>query len=438
MNNFWVKSLLLIFLLNLVQALGLELAHDEAYYWIYSQNLSWGYYDHPPMVAFFIKIGTTLFGNNEFGVRIFFNLATLLSLYFIRETIDPNKRNDSLILILFLSFPLLQGAGFLALPDTPLVLFASMYFYYLKRYIEKNSLQDVLLLSFSIAAMLYSKYHAGLIIILTLLAVPRLLKLKSFYLVTFTSLLLYTPHLWWQYQHEFVTFKFHLFGRSEKHFDIKNILEYLGGQFLLCGMFLSLVIIPRVWKLKSENVFTRILKFQVFGFLLFLLASSFRNTIEANWTVTIFGVLIVLLCLSGFKTKTALYWGLPIILITLSLRIIMFCGPDQVGIKRLAEFHGWKKASHQILESCEGHKIVANQYQVASKLSFYLKQDIRALHLSGRKSHFSLMPAPVLPDGNVCFLNFNKMDNAKIVRTIYPRDINLVIIDSEEVLKLEK
>ena len=45
--------LAVLFVLNLVQASITELIYDEAYYWYYAQNLSWGYFDHPSMVAFF-------------------------------------------------------------------------------------------------------------------------------------------------------------------------------------------------------------------------------------------------------------------------------------------------------------------------------------------------------------------------------------------------
>ena len=45
------------------------LAFDEAYYWQWSKNLAWGYYDHPPLVAFIIRAGTAIFGDTSFGVR---------------------------------------------------------------------------------------------------------------------------------------------------------------------------------------------------------------------------------------------------------------------------------------------------------------------------------------------------------------------------------
>jgi dolichol-phosphate mannosyltransferase len=56
-----------IFRLFYIQAV--ELAPDEAYYWTWSRNLQWGYYDHPPLVGFLIWIGTAIAGSGEFGVR---------------------------------------------------------------------------------------------------------------------------------------------------------------------------------------------------------------------------------------------------------------------------------------------------------------------------------------------------------------------------------
>ena len=68
------------FLLGLLQALFTELQDDEAYYWVFAHYLDWGYFDHPPMIAVLIKMGTALFGG-ELGVRFFplvFNTLTLI------------------------------------------------------------------------------------------------------------------------------------------------------------------------------------------------------------------------------------------------------------------------------------------------------------------------------------------------------------------------
>ncbi|MBQ8423556.1 MAG: hypothetical protein IJY36_04795 [Coprobacter sp.] len=57
----WVAySLLVWWVLNLLQAAFTELAHDEAYYFIYAEKLDWGYFDHPPMTALLIALGNEL------------------------------------------------------------------------------------------------------------------------------------------------------------------------------------------------------------------------------------------------------------------------------------------------------------------------------------------------------------------------------------------
>jgi len=67
---FWI-GWFVFFVINILQAAFLELHFDEAYYWLYSRNLDWGYFDHPPLVAVLIFAGTKLFGG-YLGVRFFF------------------------------------------------------------------------------------------------------------------------------------------------------------------------------------------------------------------------------------------------------------------------------------------------------------------------------------------------------------------------------
>src|SRR3954452_8509220 len=55
--------------LRLAAAAWTPLTFDEAYYWTWSKHLAGGYYDHPPMVAFVIRLGTMMAGDTELGVR---------------------------------------------------------------------------------------------------------------------------------------------------------------------------------------------------------------------------------------------------------------------------------------------------------------------------------------------------------------------------------
>jgi len=77
-------------ILGLIQSGLTELQDDEAYYWVYSKYLSWGYFDHPPMIAVLVKMGYAIFPN-ELGVRLFPLLLNVLSLVIIEKLISKKK-----------------------------------------------------------------------------------------------------------------------------------------------------------------------------------------------------------------------------------------------------------------------------------------------------------------------------------------------------------
>src|SRR6478609_5424977 len=67
----------LLFVLRLLLAARLELAPDEAFYWVLTRHLSTGYLDHPPMIAYLMWLSTRAFGNTELAIRL---PAAILSL----------------------------------------------------------------------------------------------------------------------------------------------------------------------------------------------------------------------------------------------------------------------------------------------------------------------------------------------------------------------
>src|SRR6266849_5845622 len=56
---------------QLIYCTHLELVGDEAYYWLWSRHPDICYLDKGPMIAWFIWLGTALFGQTVFGVRFF-------------------------------------------------------------------------------------------------------------------------------------------------------------------------------------------------------------------------------------------------------------------------------------------------------------------------------------------------------------------------------
>src|SRR6056297_3894152 len=88
--------LAVLFALNLIQASITELIYDEAYYWYYAQDMAWGYFDHPSMVAFLIKISGFLF-DGELGVRFMSCLLSAGTYILLWLLIDNPKKKDYVV-----------------------------------------------------------------------------------------------------------------------------------------------------------------------------------------------------------------------------------------------------------------------------------------------------------------------------------------------------
>ena len=67
-------------------AARMGLAPDEAYYWLWSRFPSGGYYDHPPMIAWWIAASTKLFGDTALGIRASVVLSVLVTTIAVYRT----------------------------------------------------------------------------------------------------------------------------------------------------------------------------------------------------------------------------------------------------------------------------------------------------------------------------------------------------------------
>jgi hypothetical protein len=282
------KPALLIFLLfwlviNLIQACYTGLFNDEAYYFFYSRDLSWGYYDHPPLVALFIKLGYGIF-RDELGIRLLFVLLYLGTILLIRKS--AGVKNEPVFAVLFFSFLVFQVTGFMAFPDSLLIFFTALFFLVYQRYSKTYSLGDGVILGLVMAGMFYSKYLGIFIVFFTFLSDISLLKKKSFWLAIVVTTLLFLPHLFWQYRHDFPSFYYHMLERShDEAFRWRNFGEYIIGQFGQVNPLLFIPVIYFLFRFKPENPYDRSLKFSAVGCLFFPFLMMLRGRVEANWTM---------------------------------------------------------------------------------------------------------------------------------------------------------
>lgn len=410
MKEFLRKNTRLLFyslflLLGLMQASFTELLDDEAYYWVYSRFPGLGYFDHPPLLAIIIKMGYAIFPN-ELGVRLFPLLLNLLLLFILEKLVG--KKKPSLFYAIALSMAVFQLMGFLAVPDIPLMCFTALFLYCYKKLLEKPSLFNTVMLGLVGALLLYSKYHAVLIFLFLLISNPGLLKRYQFYLALGLSFLLFLPHLWWQYQHDWVSFRYHLFESNVNDYKLSHTLEYIAGQLLLPGPIVGIILLPAAFLYKYKDPFEKGLSFIMIGVYLFFLLSSFRGKVELNWTSP---ALIPLFILSykyldeKNNWRKILFRLLPASLILIVfLRIIMIV--DIIPIKTIhAKFHSWDNWPGIMREKTGNSKVVfSNSYQRASKYWFYTGIPTYSLNLyKERRNNFNFWPVEDSFLGNPVF-----------------------------------
>src|SRR5436190_2088480 len=310
--------------LGLLQSGLTELQDDEAYYWVYSKYLDTGYFDHPPMIAVLVKMGYAIFPN-ELGVRLFPLLLNVLSLVIIEKLL--NYKNDLLFYAITLSIAALQLACFIAVPDIPLIFFTALFFFCYKKFAVKQSLSNSLLLAVSIALLFYTKYHAVLIVLFTLLSNIKLFAKPQLYLSGFIALVLFAPHLFWQWEHNWISFRYHLFESNVNTYKFSFTTDYLAGQILIAGPIAGFILLPAAFLYKTRSATEKAMKWTITGIYIFFFLSSFRGKVEANWTSP---ALVLLIVLSHQYLNEKLNWQkwllrlLPVtLLLVMCMRVFM-------------------------------------------------------------------------------------------------------------------
>ena len=406
----WFLSIWII--INIIQAIFTNLHYDEAYYWLYSQKLDWGYFDHPPMVGLLAKLGDIIH-HSSLGIRLFPIVMGVFVLLGIFHLIDDNKNYKNVILFT-ISFPLITShiSGFLILPDAPLVFFFILYLFSYRQYLEKDNLKNTIILSIIISAMFYSKYHAGLIMLLTIISNFRLLKRKSFWLAGLISIIILIPHIYWQYNNGFPSFLYHLSDRT-KGFDYYNFINHIYSQVLLAGPFSGVIIIWLAFKFKSKNQFHKTLKYITFGFYIFFLMYCFKGKVEAHWTSvsTIALIIISYKELNNHKKikKILPYLLTPAIFLLFIARVVLASDHFESQLSFKSNFINMDDWANELDSIAEGNPVLfTNKYHNLSIYSFSKQRWIPgAPHYNSRFSQIDLNRIDSIYNGKKVFaLNY--------------------------------
>lgn len=327
-----VATLIFLFgAFHLAYAAQFGLAGDEAYYWQWSRQPAWGYFDHPPMVAWLIALGTRVAGLGEFGVRwpfVLMSIALLFAVYRLtieyrlqvaaNDDLSPERAGAWAVLAIAV-MPLFNLGALLATPDVPMVLFSTLGVLLALRVARRPNAFEWLLLGATCGLAVLGKYPGGITPFALLLAFVstrrgrELLRTPGPYLSVGAALLVLAPHLRWLDQNEYVSVYFQLGhglasagpGRSGPQFG--TFLQFILGQL---GVITPVLLVLGLGALFSafkasparpgardegEPLARAMLSWPAaLALLLFALASFFSKS-QTNWTAAAYPLLAAVL-----------------------------------------------------------------------------------------------------------------------------------------------
>ncbi len=406
-----IGSVLALTVIRLWLAGKTELVPEEAYYWTYSQHPALSYFDHPPMVAWMIALGTSLFGSTELGVR----MATIMLwpvsalLLFATGRLWFGVKVAGLAVLLFCLCPVFVGIGFIVTPDSPLLFFWLLTLYAVSKALLSGRSAFWVLAGIGLGCAMLSKYTAVMLaasLFLFLLVAQH----YRFWLLRFPpwlalgiGILAFAPVIIWNYQHQWASF---LFQSTRTEVGNNDPLHVESGTFWLYqlwaltpfpfGLFAYTLApaIRRGW-MQREDRWNFSMSFALPLFLVFVLA-SFKTKGHINWTAPAFlswslaaaavfqqvgdvwrvarpsawgwtvGAAVLLCFSANTLVHTSLAWGVP----------------QGFALKSAGGWRGLagevRNARLELAQSTGQQAFIlgADKYNIAAELGFYLQEPI--------------------------------------------------------------
>ena len=252
-------------LLRLWVSRALPITGDEAYHWVWTRHLDWGYYDHPPLTAWLIWLATRLFGEGLVAVRlvaVVSGAAAALALFALARRLFGSARAGLWSAALLIFAPVFAGLALLITTDPPLVASWALFLYLAWRAADDGRAHWWVLSGLALGLAILSK-------LIGLLLVPsfglfllfsrrhrRWLARPQPYLALLIGLAMTLPFLLWNAQHGWATFLFHLELRHEKRgLALDKFVLFWVGQLVVLSPLLFLALVggaARAWRWRAS------------------------------------------------------------------------------------------------------------------------------------------------------------------------------------------
>lgn len=308
---FWI-TVMFTAVIKLWLAYFFPMTGDEAFFHLWSTDLNWGYYDHPPMIGWWLWAMSHI-GNEPIVVRsLTLLLTTVIAggiVALARELLPRDQEARAWLAgAVYLSMPVSWFAVF-ATTDTPLIFFMGLSIYTYVKAIRAESGAGIFLAGCFLGLAFLSKYFAvllGFAFGFHLLFQRQRFKYLFLLLagvMPFASVnIAYNLHNCWN------NIMFNLVNRHEDaQLGLGTVLAYLGMMLYLITPWAlwSLLKGVRAWIQQSALAFALLVPLALF------LLISLEKTVGLHWVLGFLPIAFVLLalCTTGLWMKRFVWFN---------------------------------------------------------------------------------------------------------------------------------
>ncbi len=402
-------------LLRLLLCGVIELIPEEAYYWTYAKHPALGYFDHPPMVAWCVTLGTAALGDTAMGVRImtFVLWVATAGLLFLTGRMWFGKRVALLATLMFTLLPVYIGTGLIVTPDAPLLFFWLATLYLISKALHTRRGWYWLVAGVAFGGALLSKYYALLLapsLLWFLMLSPNhrhWLRRAEPWLALPIALAVFSPVIVWNSHHEWASF---LFQSSRTAGAAKSTMRDVSLFWLvqlgvltppLFALFAGAAArgVRRGW-LEWDDGWNFVASFSLPLFFLFA-AASFKTQIHVNWTAPAFLSLSLgasAMALEGLESGEPARakrwrWGAWATIALCGLAIVFGHMSFAWGVPKFfayAHAGGWQAVAEKVdavrvqvrdETKQEPFLLGMDKYNIAAELGFYLRAPNECVNL---------------------------------------------------------
>jgi hypothetical protein len=397
-----VLIVLALVALRLVAAAFTPITFDEAYYWMWSKHLAGGYYDHPPMVALVIRLGTLIAGDTELGVRLVSILLALPMSWAIYEATSVlfGGRRVAATATILLNVTLMAAVGtMIVTPDAPLLVASSFVMLALAKVLQTGRGAWWLAVGAAAGCALLSKYTAlffGPAILIWLVVVPKLrhwLISPWLYLGGVVAILMFAPVIWWNADHHWVSFIKQI-GRAR----IEDFRPVFIGELIPTQVVFAT---PAVWILGAMGLYALyqrlagalaacvLVNTMFWTIVVYFVWHSLHARVEANWFAPVYPAFAIAAAVAAHLVQWApreqrvvdfcRRWAAPGGIVMFALLVVQANTGMLSGYRRDATVRsvgvGWRETAGEI-EAVRARVgatcVLAPDYGTTGWLAFYL------------------------------------------------------------------